>query len=309
MKLKTLSLSLAFTVASPVFAAMSDAQLAQALRQDISKHFVTLKAPKLVFHWVDASDINPSGQYNSAFPANASHYKSYTDKQGSKIYRARNSRDSDVEGPGLYMATDPLVSRAYGGKNTYGLIVGIMKPGARILANAYTTLPIAANLQAELSGRGCTGVTMYPEILDTYGNTPCLKVKQLLVGSDVSFADGRFYSFGTGDIEGCRSRFGAKDLTIPASKVKTYEGLDTFVVYSSRMMSEVLGFTHKTAPGSHALANQIMSYLKGLQVHQLNTYSGYSLVSQEQLNNPAIKAMSKADIAKFSQAHIMGCNK
>lgn len=309
MKLKFLSLSLALSVASPVFAAMSDAQLAQALRQDISKHFVTLKAPKLVFHWVDASDINPAGQYNSAFPANAAHYKTYVDKQGSKIFRARNSRDSDVEGPGLYMATDPFVSRSYGGQRTFGLIVGVMKPGARILANAYTTLPIAANLQAEVSARGCTGATMYPEILDVYSNPGCTKVKQLLVGSDISFADGRFYSFGTGDVEGCKSRFGAKDLTIAASKVRDYESLDTFVVYSSRMMSEVLGFTHKTVPGNHALANQIMSYFKGLHTHNLTGYINYPLLSQEQLNNPAIKAMSKADIAKFSQAHIMGCNK
>ena len=309
MKLKSLSLSLALTIASPVSAAMSDTQLSQALRQDINKHFVTFKAPKLIFHWVDASDINPPGQYNSAFPADAAHYKTYVDKQGSKIYRPRNSKDYDIEGPGLYMATDPFVSRSYGGKKTYGLIVGVVKPGARILANAYSNLNISPNLVKEIQGRGCQ-VSMYPQLLDTYSDPSCDKVKQLLVGADISFAEGRFYSFGTNEIEGCRSRFGAKDLTIPPANVKTFESLDTFVVYSSRMMSQVLGFTHKTTPGNNALANQILSYFKGLHAEGLiSGYSTYPLLSQEQLSNSAIKAMGRADIAKFSQAHILGSNK
>ena len=87
---------LAFAFATPAFAAMSDAQLAQAMRADIAKYMITLKTPRLIFHWADSSDITPQGQYNQSHPGNSPSFKAYVDKQGSKIFRARSNGDIDL---------------------------------------------------------------------------------------------------------------------------------------------------------------------------------------------------------------------
>ena len=307
MKLKNLSLALALSLTTPAFAAMTDAQFSQAMRQDIQKYMITLKTPRLIFHWADASDIVPQGQYKNSFPATFGSFKDYVDKQGSKIFRARSTSDADIEGPGLYLAGSPTSTRHYGGQKSFGLIVGLIKPGAKIF-NGDSTGTFAPNIQAELNARGCAAYT-YQDILDTAGDAKCLKVKQILVGSDVSFADGRMYNYSNADlIEGCTQRNPYKDIQAPASKIRDYEGLDTFVAFSSRLFSEVMGITNKTTVSGHALSDQILSYLKGLQTLGLNQAYGGAIASPEQLADSKIKAMSKAEIAAFSKKYILGCN-
>ncbi len=304
MKLTLFALILSLSTSA--FAAMTDAQLAQSLRAELSKSLVTVKSPKLIFHWVDASDIMPMGQFNASLPATGPSFKAYVDKQGSKIFRARSGKDYDIEGPGLYLASDPLSTRGYGGQKSFGLIVGLIRPGAKIVPGD-RSLDISDALVSEMTARGCQ-IISYNELLDVADSPKCTKIKQLLVGVDVSFADARIYSYGTGQIEGCRSRSPFKELAVPSTSARDYEGNDTFVAYSSRAFSEIMGITHKTTVSKHALSNEVLSYLKGLQVHNLIQYAQYSVASAEQLANPAIKAMSKADIAKFSQKYIMGCN-
>ena len=157
--------------------------------------------------------------------------------------------------------------------------------------------------------KGCNSAYgEYTYLLDVAGDQKCTKIKQLLVGTDISFADGRLYNYGTGLIHGCSKRSPYKDINVPASRQRDMDGLDTFVAYHSRLFSEVVGITNKTKIGTHALSNQVLSYLKGLQVNGLAQNASYSLVSDEQLKDTKIPAMSKADIAKFSQKYIMGCN-
>lgn len=304
--MKLTSLAVLLTISTSAIAAMTDAQLAQSMRAELGKSLVTVKSPKLIFHWVDASDIMPPGQFNASLPAVGSNFTAYVDKQGSKIFRSRSGEDYDVEGPGLYLASDPLSTRGYGGQKSFGLIVGLLRPGAKIIPGDQR-LDISLAIANELNSRGCGALT-YTELLDVAGSPKCTKMKQLLVGNDISFADARIYSYGTGEIEGCKTRSPFKELAVPASRARDYEGSDTFVAYSSRAFSEVMGITHKTTVSKHALSNEVLSYLKGLQVNNLIQFAQYSVVSAEQLANPAIKAMAKADIAKFSQRYIMGCN-
>ncbi len=305
MRIKLLSLSLSLSLATPAFAAMSDAQLAQGMRADIAKYIITLKTPRLIFHWADASDITPQGQYNQSVPANGPSFKAYVDKQGAKVFRARDTRDYDIEGPGLYLATNPMSTRHYGGQKSFGLIVGLVRPGSKIL-NGDGQNTLAANIHSEIQSRGCS-VYDYNSLIDTSGDLKCTKIKQLLVGSDVSFADGRLYNYSnTTLIEGCSRRSPYKDIAAPASKIRDYEGLDTFVGYSSRLYTEVIGITNKTTVSNHAFSNEVLSYLKGLQVNGLS--EGSVISSPEQVKDPKIKAMTKAEVAKFSQKYIMGCN-
>lgn len=307
MKLKNLAFALSLTVAAPAFAAMSDAQLSQAIRQDMQKYMFTLKTPRLIFHWADASDIVPQGQFKNSFPATFPSFKEYVDRQGSKVFRPRSTSDADIEGPGLYLAGSPTSTRHYGGQKSFGLIIGLIKPGAKIL-NGDSSGAIAANIQSEINARGCA-LTSYLDIIDSAGDAKCLKVKQIMIGNDISFADARMYNYSNAElIEGCSQRNPYKDIAAPASKIRDYEGLDTFVAYSSRLFSEVMGITNKTTVSGHALSDQILSYLKGLQSLGFNQAYGGAIASPEQLADPKIKAMTKAQIDAFSQKYILGCN-
>lgn len=303
MKLKSAFFALSVLSISQAFGAMSDKQLGDALRKDISNYIYTTKTPRLIFHWADASDITPKGKFQSSFPGNDPMFRDYVAKQGAKIYRPRRAGDSDIEGPGLYLSSDPIDTRHYGGEKNFGLIIGLIKPGAKIIPNN-RQLYVSPALVSEIQARGCSQASTYPQILDSF--TPeCTKIKQLLVGQDISFADGRMYAYGHANIPGCKTRNHYRELSIPSSKISSYDGVDTFVGFNANLFSEVVGITHKTAPGSHKLTNEILSYLKGLQVN-LNTLK---LISDEQLKNASIKPMSAAEVAKFSQTFIMGCNK
>ncbi|MES2527432.1 MAG: hypothetical protein V4598_10105 [Bdellovibrionota bacterium] len=308
MNLK-LTFAIAFSLTTSAFAAMTDAQLAQGMRTDINKYTFTMKTARLVFHWADASDITPQGQFKNSLPAIGPSFPAYVNKQGGKIFRARDVRDGDIEGPGLYLAGSPTSTRSYGGQKSFGLIVGLIRPGSKIL-NGDGANAIAPNLLAEITARGCQVYdNNYNTILDSAGDAKCLKIKQLLVGSDASFVDGRMYNYSnTYMIHGCSQRNPYKDIQAPASKIRDFEGLDTFVGYSTKLFSEVMGITNKTTVSNHALSNQVLSWLKGLQTHNLAQDAGYVISSPEQMADAKIPAMSKAEIAKFSQKYILGCN-
>lgn len=283
-------------------AAMTDAQLGTAMRNDINKYMTTLKSQKIIFHWVDASDINPAGQYNTQYPATAAHFKAYVEKQGRRIYNRRSAGDSDIEGPGLYMASDALISRAYGGEKSFGLIVGVLKPGARILPS-YGGLAISPTISAEITKRGCAESRDYLGLLDTFDAT-CTKVKQLMVGKDASFADGRIYSWGAEDVTGCSGRNSTRDVVVPTGvSAGSISGLETFVVYNPNLFSNIFGYTHKTTASGNAMADQILSYLKGIE--KMGTYGG--LISAKQMSDTSIKAMTPAEVSSFSRKYIVGC--
>ena len=298
--LKTLSFLTLTAFISSAYG-MSDAELGKAMRAELDKTLVTVKAPKLIFHWVDASDINPPGQYNTAYPATATHFKTYVEKQGKRIYNRRNRGDSDIAGPGLYMAAGPLISRSYGGEKSFGLIVGLVKPGARIVPS-HTTLTIDTKLASEIAKRGCTEAYDYLSLLDTY-EPACIKVKQLLVGKDISFADGRLYTWAAGNIPGCSDTQPERDIVITQGKKEDYSSLDTFVAYHPNLFSKIYGYTHKTKLSGDKLADEVLSYLKGIEA--MGLYSG--LISEQQIKDPAIKAMSAAQVKSFSQKYAFGC--
>jgi hypothetical protein len=55
--------------------------------------------------------------------------------------------------------------------------------------------------------------------------------------------------------------------------------------------------------GATALAKEVMSYLKGQQLAGVHS----NLLSAEQMKDSSIKAMSKDELKKFAQKHILGC--
>jgi hypothetical protein len=304
MKLSKVALVLSsLSLISSAFA-MTDSELATALRADAAKYLITIKVPRLAFHWVDASDITPPGQYKNRFPMVSSQYRDYVAKQGHKIFNKRDPRDSDVAGPGLYLASDPKITRGYGANKTFGLIVGVLKPGARIYVSTYSAVNmISSNIVAEISKRGCPS-SDYTSILDT-NDQSCTKIKQLLVGADLSFADGRFYSYGTSTMPGC-SRIDAKRDMTPAKSGASLDGLDTFVAYTPNLFSNIYGVTYMTSAGSDAFGDQILAYLKGVKIS--NDVSK-NLLSDAQLSDASIKTMSAAEQVQFSQKYILGCVK
>ncbi len=284
--------------------AMTDSELTSALRADASKYLITIKVPRLAFHWVDASDITPPGQYKNRFPMVAAQYRDYVAKQGRKIFNKRDPRDSDVAGPGLYLASDPKITRGYGANKTFGLIVGVLKPGSKIYVSTYSTNnTIAPNITAEISKRGCPN-TDYNALLDT-NDQSCTKIKQLLIGSDLSFADGRFYSYGTANMPGCSHIEAKRDMT-PLKTGTSLDGLDTFVAYTPNLFSNIYGVTYMTTAGSDTFGDQILAYLKGVRSSNDLTKN---LLSDAQLSDPSIKTMSVAEQAQFSQRFILGCVK
>lgn len=283
-------------------AQMSDAQMGQAMRTDIAKYMATITAPKMIFHWVDASDINPPGQYNTQYPATAPHYREYVQKQGRRIYNRRSVSDADIAGPGLYMAADPLVSRGYGGDRRFGLIVGVMRAGARVLVGGGVELLMARAITSEVSRRGCRAVD-YASLLDTT-EAECTKVKQILVGTDVSFAEGRIYQWASQPVHGCQHRDFLRDIRYP---VGTRGGMqDTFVVYNPNLFTAVYGYTHRSAPIGHAMADSILSYMKS---YDMSGAFVKPLSSDEQRSNSAIRTLTPRQIEAFSQQHIFGCTR
>lgn len=303
-KVRTMFKSIAFLAAAGLCAntfAMTDAQLGKAMREDMAKYMTTIKAPKLLFHWVDASDINPKGEYNVGYAPTAAHYETYVEKQGRRIYNNRRSGDSDIEGPGLYMASDPLVSRSYGGERNYGLIVGVLKVGAKVVTGSGMNLVIDPVIKSEIQKRGCNP-SSYESVLDTF-DKKCSKIKQLMVGKDASFADGRIYSWGSNHVEGCSDRDIARDVKFPA-KMSSWSEPETFVVYNKNLFSKIFGFTHKSLPSSSKEGNAILSYLKGYE-----QVTGKELLPDLQMDNDVIAGMSESQVEKFSRDNILGCVK
>lgn len=285
--------------------AMSDSELVQKMRKEVQPLMVSVKAPKLVFHWADASDITPQGQFNSVYPANAPHFVSYVEKQGKKVYAKRHPRDRDMAGPGLYMAADPLASRSYGGEKSFGLVVGLVDTRAQLIYQNEMRVFSHPVLQ-ELAHRGCTKAFSVDQLLTT-NDSVCTKIKQLFLGQDLSFAVGSMYGWGTRPLPGCTGRNTTQDLVM---KFKSQLKNDTFVTYSPKMFSEIFGVTHKTVDGGSVLGKQILSYLKGLQELKNSNqfYISLDLLSKEQMANPRIKAMTKAEVERFTKKYTLGCN-
>tara|TARA_R110000868_G_scaffold61524_3_gene186974 strand:- start:24497 stop:25405 length:909 start_codon:yes stop_codon:yes gene_type:complete len=296
---KLLTISSLALLSTPALA-MSDVELGQAMNQDIAKYMSVVKAPKLLFHWVDASDVNPKGEYNKRYEATAPHYTDYVMKQGRRIYNNRRSGDSDIEGPGLYMASDPLVSRSYGGERSYGLIVGVLRVGAKVLTGSGLNLSIASDIKAEILKRGCSAYS-YESILDTFDKT-CAKIKKLLVGKDASFANGRIYSWGSNQVPGCSQRIIDRDIKFPTG-MSSYSEPETFVVYNTGLFSQVYGFTHQSLGDGDKLSQGILSYLKGLELS-----SGREVLPDLQMENSGISSMSPTKVKTFSNKMILGCD-
>jgi hypothetical protein len=286
-------------------ARMSDAELTLALRRELEPHIITVNAPKLVFHWTNASDILPRGQFNQQFPVTAPSFAAFIDTQGRKIFNRRSERDPDIEGPGLYMASDPVVSREYGGQRSFGLIVGLLKPGARLIASR--SMPMSNALKLELQARSCSATT-FVDLLDT-ADQACTRVKQLLVGRDISFADGRLYSWGSQEVPGCRSRSNFSQSFTGSAAVKAdIRHHETFVIYSRNAFSEVYGYTNLTVATGAGTGARILSWLKSLEKSgEINTWGNKKLVSDEQLADARIPVMTNAQIRGFSTSFILGC--
>ncbi len=283
--------------------AMTDAELQKAMRAEVEPHISIMKKPRLYFHWVDASDLTPKGQYDQVFPSNSPLLADYVTKEGRKVVNQRSESDRDIAGPGMYLAADPLVSRQYGGEKRFGLVVGKINTKARILPASYD-MAFTKPLILELEKRGCTASRVL-EILDTT-DANCTKVKQLLVGKDASFIDGRLYSWAThaSFLPGCSyNPDGETTIKAEDSDQFLYE---TFVAYNKNLFSEIVGLTHKStvSPGS-SLANNILSYLKTLDSNGLS--NRFKLISDEQRRDSTIPLMNQTDLVNFTKNNIYGC--
>lgn len=286
--------------------AMTDLELQKAMRAEIEPKLITLKKPKLFFHWVDASDLTPKGEFDKQFPANASQFSTYVEKQGKKIANQRSDRDHDIAGPGLYLASDPLVSRGYGGEKRYGLIVGQIKTGSRILPNFYD-LEFSKNLVLEFEKRGCTAGYGVIDLLDTT-DTNCTKIKQLFVGKDASFIDGRLYQWSSqaASLPGCSYSIEGETTMKKASNGFPVR-FETIVAYNKNLFSEIVGFTHKsTANSGSVLANNVLSYLKALDAKGMA--SRFKLISDEQRVDSKITKMNDSSVISFTKNNIFGCH-
>ena len=199
------------------------------------------------------------------------------------------------------MAADPKVSRAYGAERSFGLVVGVLEPKAKILLTA-EGVRMSSQVVQEVRARGCAHVDTYIDLLETY-DPACTKVKQVLVGKDISFMDARFYSWSSTLMPGCSRKSPSSQRTRVASGERDQDYLDTMVIYHSRVFSKVFGYTHKSTLSGNSMADSILSYLKGLQVHG----AADNMVSAEQLRDTGIKAMSLSEIRAFSQKFILGC--
>lgn len=284
--------------------AMTDAELQKAMRAEVEPHIFTIKKPRLFFHWVDASDITPKGQYDQAFPSNSTQFTDYVEKEGKKVVNQRSDRDQDIAGPGMYLASDPLVSRDYGGEKRFGLVVGKINTKARVLPGGYN-MSFSKEVVSEFEKRGCRIVANVLQLLDT-ADANCTKLKQLLVGKDASFIDGRLYSWSSQAryLPGCN--YNAEDETTINAEDSIFFPLETFVAYNKNLFSEIVGFTHKSSVyAGSSFANNILSYLKTLDANGLSLR--LKLISDEQRRDPKIPLMNQTDLANFTKNNIFGC--
>lgn len=301
-----LAASLGVALTTNLSAAMSDSDLALKMRKEVSPHLITLKKPRLFFHWVDASDITPKGEYDSQFPINSAQFANYVDKQGSKILNKRSDRDNDIAGPGLYMASDPLVSRSYGGEKRYGLVVGLLKTNTKLLAGNLYHFNFSKEVSDEIEKRGCTNLYGLIDLLDTT-DANCTKIKQLLVGKNRDLFQGRLYTWSTQarSLPGCQAHNISNDLNFSSKDIRDTQTLDTIVIYSKEAFSEIYGYTHKSSVLANAsLGNNILSYLKALP----QTSAKFKQLSEAQYADSKITKMADADLKQFTKKYIHGCN-
>lgn len=301
---KSLALMSALLLTLTKAYAMTDAELQSAMRAEVAPHLFTIKKPRLFFHWVDASDLTPKGQYDLQLASNSNQFAEYVAKESKKIVNQRSERDQDMAGPGMYLANDPLISRGYGGAKRYGLVVGKINTKARILPSFYD-MKFSKPIVLEFEKRGCTTGENVIEILDTT-EISCTKIKQLLVGKDASFIDGRLYSWSSmaSYIPGCT--FDLSGETTMQVRNNYPMQFETLVAYNKNLFSEVVGFTHKSSLTSgSSLGNSVLSYLKTLAAQGLT--NRFTLISDEQKNDSTIPLMNQSDLTNFTKNNIFGC--
>lgn len=288
--------------------AMTDEELISLVRQDAEKYIVTFKTPKMFFHWTDASDITPTGKFNKEFATLDSVFPKYFNKVSRKIFRLRNPKDSDLYGPGLYLASDPFISRKYGGINAYGLIVGIINPDARVIVlNDSVFGKFPDNIYNEMKLKGCP-VNNIVSLLETTNKT-CTVFKQMFIGDD-QFIDGRLYEWSsfTSQLPGCHSSDTMANLNKPADFIES-EPVETIVAYSTNLMTEIRGFTHKTKyQPNDPLGNLILSYLKTNNNFQALKVDDISVLHKDQMNDSTIRMLSPSENEEFNQKYIWGCH-
>lgn len=161
---------------------------------------------------------------------------------------------------------------------------------------------MSSEVVKEVNARGCAFIDTYIDLLEIY-DAACTKVKQILVGKDITFMDARFYSWSSSMMPGCTRKQPSSHRTRVASGERDQDYLDTMVIYHSRVFSQVFGYTHKSSLSGNGLADSILSYLKGLQVQGAVD----NMVSAEQLRDASIKAMGPSELKSFSQKYILGC--
>jgi hypothetical protein len=285
--------------------AISDADLQAKMRKDVEPYIVTLKKPKLFFHWVDASDVAPKGQIDAVLESRAQKFIDYSETQSKKVFNQRSEKDRDIAGPGFYLAQDPFYTRRYGGQKRFGLIVATIMTGTRLHAASYGQV-FSKEVLNELAARQCDATDGVSLIDST--NKNCTKIKQLLLGQDLSFILGRLYNYGSNapQMTGCNKYDVTSDVLALGSKQALSERQDTIVAYNLNLFSDLNGFTHKSTTNAKTPeANKILSFLK---TASLDKMTGTQLISNEQMADKSIPVMSASEMSAFTKANILGCH-
>ncbi len=285
--------------------AISDSDLQAKMRKDVEPYIVTLKQPKLFFHWVDASDVAPKGQLDTVLDSREQKFIDYSTTQAKKVFNQRSYNDTDVAGPGFYLAQDPVYSRRYGGQKRFGLIVAKVKPGMRLQLASYLQF-FSKEVLRELTSRQCNAFNAV-SLIDSADKT-CTKIKQLLLGQDLSFIQGRLYNYGSSapKMTGCNNYDVTSDVINLATKQSNSERQETIVAYNLSLFSEINGYTHKSRMNSKTpVANKILSFLK---TASLDRATGTQLISNEQIADNSIPVMNATEMNAFIKANILGCH-
>ena len=284
--------------------ALSDADLQAKMRKDVEPYIVTLKQPKIYFHWVDASDVAPKGQLDAVLDSKAQKFIDYSATQSKKVYNQRSEKDADIAGPGFYLAQDPFYTRRYGGQKRFGLIVATIKPGTRLHSASYSQT-FSKEVSNELAARQCSARSAV-DLIDS-AEKNCTPIKKLLLGQD-SFIQGRLYNYGSfaSQMTGCSRYDVSSDVVNLSTKQSNSERQDTIVAYNLSLFSEINGYTHKSTMNAKTpVANKILSFLK---TASLDKALATQLISNEQMADSSIPVMSAGEMGTFTKTNILGCH-
>lgn len=164
------------------------AALLADLVQQAQVRVKTLSRPVMTYHWTHRSDVQVP--LRGAVADSDPRFPQYLDRRF-KTYFRPDPRNPSMLGTGLYLSSDPVATRSYGGRNwvLYGLE---FKVGARYL-DTMGDNGLPANVVASLSAFGCFA-SSFSEIwsLDStpaceairiaLGTSPTLKISALRYG-------------------------------------------------------------------------------------------------------------------------------